>query len=254
MKCCDSLFKYLSKLTVSTMAIKSEPIKSLMGNKMLTYHIHFWPNEGMQEDKLKCLNFVAVTLKSSSPTLICYIYKQAVLSLAREQCSSVCSVMNPAVQVKERETSAKGMGINNSTQLESRNPLLRLAGIGTSENKDSPLKPTAVGKKDQLRIPQASQLKLQVYDWILQFSRFECQNTVLSSFKMPNEKLSSTEGFNDQIFLLKNVVHFIAEHSQAMEHFISEELTVFQLRVRAHWHSRMLWKRSTVIYYSLFPI
>lgn len=72
-KYCDSLFKYLSKLTVSTRAIKSEPIQSLMGNKTLTYHIHFWPNEGMREDKLKCHNFVAVTLKSSSPTLICYI-------------------------------------------------------------------------------------------------------------------------------------------------------------------------------------
>jgi len=34
-----------------------------MGNKTLTCHIHFQPNEGMQEDKLKCHNFVAVTLK-----------------------------------------------------------------------------------------------------------------------------------------------------------------------------------------------
>lgn len=35
--------------------------------------------------------------------------------------------------------SAKGMGINNSTQLESRNPLPRVGG-STSENKDIPPK------------------------------------------------------------------------------------------------------------------
>lgn len=45
-----------------TTAIKSEPIKSLMENKMLKYHIHFCPNEGMYEDGLKCHNFIAVTL------------------------------------------------------------------------------------------------------------------------------------------------------------------------------------------------
>lgn len=57
------------------------------------------------------------------------------------------------------------MELNNSIQLESRNPLFRLTGISTSENKDTPPKPTAVGKKkkDQLRIPGAAQTKLQFY-------------------------------------------------------------------------------------------
>lgn len=79
------------------MAIKSEAIKSLIVNKKLTYHINFWPNEGIEEDTLQHHNFVAVMHNSSSPTLTCYIYKWAMLSLDREQSLSTCSVMNPAV-------------------------------------------------------------------------------------------------------------------------------------------------------------
>lgn len=55
------------------------------------------------------------------------------------------------------------MEINNSIQLESRNPLFRLTGISTSENKDTRPKPNAVREKDQLRIPGAAQTKLQFY-------------------------------------------------------------------------------------------
>jgi len=42
---------------------------------------------------------------------------------------------------------------------------------------------------------------------------------------MPNEKICYTKVLITKI-LLRNVAHFIAKHSQAMEHFISEKLTV----------------------------
>lgn len=138
----------------------------------------------MKEDKLQCHNFVAVTHKSSSATLICYIYKQALLSLDREQGFSTCSIMNSAVQVQKRQTSAKEMRINNSIQSESRNPLLKLTGISTSENKEDFPKAYSCGEKRSPKNSWSSIAKITVAClWIIHFSRFECQNPVLSSSK-----------------------------------------------------------------------
>lgn len=168
----------------------------------------------MKEDKLQHHNFVAVTHNSSSPSLICYIYKQAMLSLDREQGFSTCIIMNPAVQVQERQTNAKEMRINNSIELEFMNPPLRLTGISTSENKDTSPKPIAAGRKkktNSTKNSQSSIAKITVLClWIIYFNRFECQNPVLSSSKC-QMRTSVTLRFYHQIFLQKNVVHFIVE-------------------------------------------
>lgn len=82
----------------------------------------------MEEDTLQHHNFVAVTHNSSLEILICYFYRS--------------SSVGPGVV-----TSAEAMRIIYEIQLESRNPLLRLTAISTSENKDTSPTSIAVGEK-----------------------------------------------------------------------------------------------------------
>lgn len=83
--------------------------------------------------------------------------------------------MNAAVEVQERPRSATGMKINNSIQLEYSNPLL--LGASTSENKDTFPKPRA--GKEKIKASWSITAEITVLSlWILQFSRFDCQNSV----------------------------------------------------------------------------